>query len=90
MSPVIMPCVCTADVRRLNAEFPEHTFVCYINTTAAVKAECDACVTSSNVFDIIERLPTDKIFFLPDRLIALLRKRDVARIYALRQPSRDA
>ncbi len=63
--------VTDADVRRLRQEFPEHTFVCYINTTAAVKAECDVCVTSSNVYDIVERLPTDKIYFLPDRLMGL-------------------
>ncbi len=55
------------DVRRIRREFPEHTFVCYINTTAAVKAECDVCVTSSNVFDIVERIPNDKIYFLPDK-----------------------
>ncbi len=58
-----------ADVRRLRAEFPDHTFVCYINTTAAVKAECDVCVTSSNVYTIMERIENDKIFFLPDRLM---------------------
>ena len=58
-----------ADVKRLRAEFPEHTFVCYINTTAAVKAQCHVCVTSSNVYRIIERIDNDKIFFLPDRLM---------------------
>ena len=57
------------DVRRLRDEYPKHTFVCYINTSAAVKAECDVCVTSSNVYDIVERLPTDKIYFLPDKLM---------------------
>ncbi len=58
-----------ADVRRLRKQFPEHTFVCYINTTAAVKAECDVCVTSSNVYRIIEEIPNDKIYFLPDKLM---------------------
>lgn len=57
------------DVRRLRAQYPEHTFVCYINTTAAVKALCDVCVTSSNVYTIVERIENDKIFFLPDRLM---------------------
>ncbi len=60
----------TADeVRALRKNHPNHTFVCYVNTTAAVKAACDVCVTSSNVYRIMERLPTDKIFFLPDRLM---------------------
>ncbi|GJL78529.1 MAG: quinolinate synthase A [Nitrospinaceae bacterium] len=58
-----------ADVKRLRQEYPDHTFVCYINTTARVKAECDVCVTSSNVYSIIERIENDKIYFLPDRLM---------------------
>jgi quinolinate synthase len=56
-------------VRRLRSQYPEHTFVCYINTTAEVKAECDVCVTSSNVYNIVEALPTDKVLFLPDKLM---------------------
>lgn len=59
------------DVRRLKRENPGYTFACYINTTADVKAECDVCVTSSNVYNILERYPSDKIFFVPDRLMGL-------------------
>ncbi len=61
--------ITAADVTRLREKFPDHTFVCYINTTAAVKAQCDVCVTSSNVYAIIEKIPNDKIYFLPDRLM---------------------
>ena len=57
------------DVINLRQQFPDHTFVCYINTTASVKAECDVCVTSSNVYKIIEKIPNDKIYFLPDKLM---------------------
>jgi quinolinate synthase len=57
------------DVIRLRKEFPGYTFVCYINTTAEVKAQCDVCVTSSNVYAIIEKIPNDKIYFLPDKLM---------------------
>jgi quinolinate synthase len=57
------------DVRRLKKENPDFTFVCYINTSAEVKAECDVCVTSSNVYDIVERIPNDKIYFVPDKLM---------------------
>jgi quinolinate synthase len=57
------------DVRALKAEYPDHAFICYINTTAEVKAECDVSVTSSNVYRIIENHPSDKIFFLPDKLM---------------------
>lgn len=57
------------DVKRLRREFPKHTFVCYINTTAAVKAECDVCVTSSNVYKVCELIENDKIYFLPDKFM---------------------
>lgn len=58
-----------AQVKNLRKEFPNYTFVCYINTTAEVKAECDVCVTSANVYDIVEKIPNEKIFFLPDKLM---------------------
>jgi len=57
------------DVQQLRQQYPDYSFVCYINTTAAVKAECDVCVTSSNVYRIIEAIPNDKIYFLPDQLM---------------------
>lgn len=71
-------------VTALKKEFPDYTFVCYINTTAEVKAECDVCVTSSNVYDIVERIPNDKIYFLPDKFMGLnlqaeMKKRKVAK-----------
>jgi len=56
-------------VRQLRDLYPDYTFVCYINTTAEVKALCDICVTSSNVYKIVQNYPNDKIFFLPDKLM---------------------
>jgi len=58
------------EVRRLKALHPEAVVVCYINSTAEVKAECDVCVTSSNVYDIVANLPERQILFVPDRLMA--------------------
>ncbi|MBN1914595.1 MAG: quinolinate synthase NadA [Parachlamydiales bacterium] len=55
------------DVHRLREKYPHHTFVCYINTSAGIKALCDVCVTSSNVYTVVAKIPNDKIFFLPDR-----------------------
>lgn len=45
---------------------PERTVVAYINTTAAVKAVSDVCVTSSTAVKIVENIPNDKILFIPD------------------------
>lgn len=63
--------ITAVDVRRLRREFPGFTFVCYVNTTAEVKAECDVCVTSANVYQIVEKYPSDKIYFLPDKFMGI-------------------
>src|SRR3954464_161845 len=59
-----------ADVRRLKGLYPDAAVVCYINSTAEVKAESDVCVTSGNVYDIVANLPQRRILFVPDRLMA--------------------
>lgn len=61
--------ITAAEVANLREKYPDYTFVCYINTTAEVKAACDVCVTSGNVMKIVENMPTDKICFVPDRLM---------------------
>lgn len=71
-----------AEVKALREKYPDHTFVCYINTTADVKANCDVCVTSSNVMKIVSSLENDKIVFVPDglmgqNLIDEMQKRDI-------------
>ncbi len=58
-----------AGVRRLKALHPDATVVCYINSTADVKAESDVCVTSGNVHHIVANLPARRILFVPDRLM---------------------
>ncbi|MDP2138743.1 MAG: quinolinate synthase NadA [Candidatus Didemnitutus sp.] len=56
-------------LRQLKAAYPDAAVVCYINSTADVKAESDVCVTSGNVYDIIARLPQRRVLFVPDRLM---------------------
>lgn len=58
-----------ADLRKLKAAYPDATVVCYINSTAEVKAESDVCVTSGNVYHIVSNLPAKRILFVPDRLM---------------------
>ncbi|MFV1984724.1 MAG: quinolinate synthase NadA [Thiohalomonadales bacterium] len=58
-------------VRELRKQFPDAGIVCYINTYAEVKAECDACCTSSNVVAVVEAMPQHEIVFIPDKLMGL-------------------
>lgn len=55
------------DVRRLRKQHPGARVVCYVNTSAAVKAECDVCCTSANAIPIIQGLDTEEAIFLPDK-----------------------
>lgn len=59
--------ITAADIRLLRERYPDVPVVCYVNTSAEVKAEVDICCTSSNAVDIVESLPGDRVIFLPDQ-----------------------
>lgn len=55
-------------LRNLKAQHPDAPVVCYVNSTAEVKAECDYCCTSSNAVEVVNRLPLDNpVIFVPDQ-----------------------
>ena len=54
------------ELKVLKKQYPDHTVVAYINTTAALKTECDLCVTSASAEKIVKRIDNDKILFIPD------------------------
>ena len=57
-----------AQVREMKAKHPGAAAVCYVNSTAEVKAECDMCVTSGNAERIMATFPRDReIIFVPDQ-----------------------
>jgi quinolinate synthase len=54
--------------RKFRELHPDHFVVSYINCSAAIKAQSDVIVTSSNAVKIVNRIPKDrKIIFAPDR-----------------------
>ncbi len=59
--------VTSEDVLELREKYPDAAVVCYVNSSAAVKAECDVCCTSSNAVKIVKSLPQRRIVFVPDR-----------------------
>ncbi len=58
------------DVRALRAAYPGVPVVTYVNTSAAVKAECDICCTSSNAVKVVESLGAPRVLLIPDEYLA--------------------
>ena len=58
--------ITAAQLRELKAKYPGAKAVCYVNSTAEVKAECDICVTSGNAEKVMATLKGEEIIFVPD------------------------
>lgn len=54
------------DVLKLREEYPQAAVVCYVNSSAQVKAVSDICCTSSNAVKVVRSLPNKQIIFVPD------------------------
>lgn len=61
----------TADKLRIKKQkHPDAAVICYVNSSAKVKAESDYCCTSSNAIAVAKAIPNKKIIFAPDRNLA--------------------
>ena len=57
-------------LRDLKALHPDAAVVCYVNSTAEIKAESDVCCTSANGVQVVNSLSENEVIFVPDRNLA--------------------
>jgi len=56
-----------AKLRAKRKEYPDAAVVCYVNTSAEIKAESDIACTSSNAVEVVRSLKEKRIIFVPDK-----------------------
>ncbi len=54
-------------LKTLKSQNPDIPVVCYVNSSAEVKAESDIACTSSNTVKVVESLKSESVLFVPDR-----------------------
>lgn len=57
-------------IQEVRVQYEDVAVVCYVNSTAELKAASDVCVTSANALKIVKALPNKNIFFIPDQNLA--------------------
>lgn len=67
-------------------QHPNITTVCYVNSTAEVKSECDMCCTSANAVDIVKSLKENKILFVPDTYLGKWVERSLENVEVITYP----
>ncbi len=54
-------------LRQKKKEFPDAAVVCYVNSSAEIKAESDISCTSSNAIEVVRSIKNKRIIFVPDK-----------------------
>jgi len=62
--------ITAAEMINWKKQYPGRPVVCYINTSAEVKAECDMCCTSANAVKVVNSVAGKEVLFAPDKNLA--------------------
>jgi len=54
-------------LKKKKEQYPGSPVVCYVNTSAAIKAESDICCTSRNAVEVVRSLKEKRVIFVPDK-----------------------
>lgn len=73
-------------LKEFKAMHPDIPTVCYVNSTAEVKSECDMCCTSSNAVNIVKSMNEDKILFVPDTYLGKWVEKQLGNVEVITYP----
>ena len=73
-------------LKEFKAMHPDIPTVCYVNSTAEVKSECDMCCTSSNAVNIVKSMNEEKILFAPDTYLGKWVEKQLGNVEVITYP----
>src|SRR5574344_62244 len=73
-------------LKEFKAKYRDISTVCYVNSTAEVKSECDMCCTSSNAVRIVKSMGAEKILFLPDTYLGKWVEKQLGKVEVITYP----
>lgn len=73
-------------LKEFKSQYENIPLVCYVNSTAEVKSECDICCTSSNAVEIVKSLHTDKVAFVPDTYLGKWVEKQLGNVEVITYP----
>lgn len=73
-------------LKEFKAQNPDIPTVCYVNSTAEVKSECDYCCTSSNAVKVVKSIGAEKILFLPDTYLGKWVEKQLGNVEVITYP----